>query len=61
MRKDVSKKPRRRTAKDQKTVLRSDTILFKNWDEVRARLIADIRRSERLTARDFNITINCRD
>ncbi len=60
MKKRLRGKPHRKS-RDQREILSSGRIPLKDWDKVRAQLIANIRRSERLTAADFNITINCRD
>jgi hypothetical protein len=34
---------------------------FKDWDVIKPVLQAEVRRSERLTAADYAVTINCRD
>ena len=39
----------------------SGFIPLKDWDKLMPRLIAQIRKSERLTGKDLMVTINARD
>ncbi len=58
----MSKSSSRRKRKDLlRKISVSSSIPLKDWDAYSKQVLAEIRASERITANDLKITINCRD